>query len=124
MGTLIAKRLRELYRKCEYIARLEDDYIIRWGSGYSGWLSTEYGDRRFIVGWDDSFIYNDKTDGSNIFKIQINWGRVKITPIVDLTAQEIDLAILEIETKVERLYQRALNVHSKHRRTEKYFNKQ
>lgn len=129
--TVLQKRLQELYKKCNLISQTDlravsKDMLNR----YSGWTTTVYGDRGFVVDSDGTFAYlkitHDKyCDMSEpIFKITFPWGKVKIEPIISMTAHEIDLAIYEIEQLVEEQYSKAINLLNSHGETEGYFNRQ
>ena len=129
--TVLQKRLQELYKKCNLISQTDLRAVSKDMLGrYSGWTTTVYGDRGFVVDSDGTFAYlevkHDKyCDVSEpIFKITFPWGRVKIEPIISMTAHEIDMAIYEIEQLIEKYYSKAISLLSSHAETEKYFTKQ
>ena len=99
-------------------------------------INTKYGERGIIVREDTSLRYckyKYRTiptellielgakyfwdyDYSNIFEISFKDNEMELTPspMLELSAEEIDLAILEFEIKIDKLYQEALenkNIH-------------
>lgn len=130
--TILQKRLKSLYEKCKLIASTDLKEIGKYDyESYSGWFTTTYGDRGFIVRPNGSFSYVQVTKDKHckmtepIFEINFFWGGdVHIQPIVNMTGHEIDMAIYEIEQIVEKSYKKACKLIDKHSAAERYFNKQ
>ena len=122
--TILQQRIETLFEKAEYINKIEPDLIV-WHdlATYTAWMSTTYGNRRFYLS-KKCFKYCNKEDNRTIFKIIFKRNNVNIEPITDLTPQEIDLAILEIEDALTRHYLRCRKKELAHEKTVKYFNEQ
>ena len=113
--TILQERLKTLYNKCKLIASTSLAHIAKYDyESFSGWITTAYGNRGFIIRPNGSFSYVDVDENVNgpnrepLFKIHFYWGGyVHIEPIVDMTGHEIDMAIYEIEQEVEESYKKA-----------------
>ena len=129
---ILQERLKTLYEKCRLIASTDLKEIAKYDyESYSGWTTTVYGDRGFIIRPNGNFSYVKVEENTHckmtkpIFQISFFWGGdVHIAPIVDMTGHEIDMAIYEIEQLVEKSYKKACKLISKHSAAERYFNKQ
>ena len=121
--TILQQRIETLFEKAEYINKIEPDLIWYDLDAYTAWMSTTYGNRRFYLS-KKCFKYCNKEDNRTIFKIIFKRNNVNIELITDLTPQEIDLAILEIEDALTRHYLRCRKKELAHEKTVKYFNEQ
>ena len=123
--TLLEKRVETLLDKLRTIHNICPDKVLYDVKGYNGWFDTIYGNRKFYVSEYKVFEYIDFENNDIIFKINFNLAHdVKISPIMNLTAHEIDLAILEVENIVDRTYKDCIKKREHNERVEKYFNKQ
>lgn len=130
--TILQQRLKTLYEKCRLIASTDLHEIGKYDyETYSGWMTTVYGDRGFLIKPNGNFTYTEIVHDRNyelrkpIFEITFFWGGdVNIQPIVNMTGHEIDMAIYEIEQSVEKSYKKACKLIDKHSAAERYFNKQ
>lgn len=122
--TILQQRIETLFEKAEYINKIEPDLIV-WHdlATYTAWISTIYGNRRFYLS-KKCFEYRNKENGETIFKITFKRKNVNIEPITDLTPQEIDLAILEIENALTKHYLICRKKELTHEKTVEYFNEQ
>ena len=142
---IIKKRISALYDKMDLIYdTCTDDNCKRQtytntfsiNNWYQYRLNTTYGTRYLLIhqsknilfyGKDfdfNSWVYyrNPNTDFIKIFEITCNDNvRIEPKPMVELTPQEIDLAILEFEEAIEEKYQIAKTRKSKHDECVEYF---
>lgn len=123
--TILEKRVETLLDKLRTIHNISPDKVLYDIEGYNGWFDTIYGNRKFYVNEYKVFEYIDFENNHTIFKINFNLAHdVKITPIMNLTAHEIDLAILEVENIVDKTHKDCIKKREHNERVEKYFNKQ
>lgn len=80
-------------RYCEYEHRTITIDLLKWGAEYL---------------WDYNYF--------DIFKIKFNNNEMELdpSPMLKLSAKEIDLAILEFEIEIDKLYKQSLENKNKH----------